>query len=212
MKNVTGLVVSYNTKDLLKRALDSIRQFYPDMPIIVIDGSDQGNECAEYVKSLGENYTTVCLYNNIGHGKGMHMGIEMITTDYIMVFDSDIEMTSGGVIEKMIKKFKTNTYGVGRLQCVSEKGLSIKASGKECENQGGIAYLHPSFMIISATRYKRFKPFVHHGAPLIRTMIDIAEKNLSNRILIDFPVANFVDHQWRGTRNINPPEFLKNWE
>jgi len=77
----------------MERSYTSIRKFHPDMPIIIIDGSDKDDPCANYVRSLASPLTTVySLGYNIGHGKGMCMGIDKARTPYALIFDSDIEM------------------------------------------------------------------------------------------------------------------------
>ena len=52
MNDLTGLVVSYNTKELLQTAIESIREFYPDLPILIVDSSTPSNDCYAYTKEL----------------------------------------------------------------------------------------------------------------------------------------------------------------
>ncbi|MFA7283688.1 MAG: glycosyltransferase family A protein, partial [Candidatus Omnitrophota bacterium] len=49
---ITGITVCQNTKDLIKRSYESIRKFHPEMPIIIIDGSDSNDPCYIYTRSL----------------------------------------------------------------------------------------------------------------------------------------------------------------
>jgi len=204
--NITGVVVCYNTQSLLKVCLQSIRKFYPYLKIIIIDGSSVSNSCHQYVKSIKDPHIkTISLGFNIGHGKGMNKGINMANTDYVLPFDSDITLKKSP-LEKMIELFKYNTFGVGEIQYVNTKGINISPV-----NKNAISYLHPYFQIINRNIYKNFSPYNHHGAPCILTMLDIHKKGLSEKILRDFPVKNFIEHRWRGTRELKPKEFFREW-
>ena len=202
--NVTGVVVSYNTKELLERSLNSVRNFYPDLKIIVIDGSQPGNSCYDFVRKLGGGITPVSVGYNIGHGKGMDMGIKLALTDFVLVFDSDIVL-KGRPIEKMMRLLEEDTFGVGEIQFVNKKGKNVKRSKK------AIPYLHPYFQIINKSIYAKFPGYVHHGAPCILTMMEIKRRGMSEKILKDFPVSDFVRHQWEGTRALDPVEFRSGW-
>ena len=204
MNDLTGLVVSYNTKELLQTAIESIREFYPILPILIVDSSDQDNECYELVKVLSisdPQIKRIHISGNIGHGKGMDYGIININTKHILLFDSDIEMIEP-CLEIMLGALGLDHYGVGQV-------ISVDKNGNNSEN--GIPYLHPHFCIINTRLYCDYAPFVHHGAPLIKTMIDILYHNVNNE-LVNFDVSAYVNHKGRGTRDLNPPEFLNNWE
>ena len=202
VKDVTGITVCYNTKDLIKRAYNSFRRFHPEMPIIIIDGSDSGNPCASYIKSLASDVTTVIsLGYNIGHGKGMHMGIGLAKTKYALIFDSDIEMLKSPVCQ-MLGMMEEDTFGIGSICKTGFDGVNYGKSPQHKET-GYVLYLHPHFQLININNYKKFHPYVAHGAPCLKTMLDIHEKGLSEKILKDFPqLGNFVKHYHRGTRNM----------
>lgn len=203
MENVTGIIVSYNTKDLLKNCYESIRNFYPYLKIIIVDGSLPDNDCCDYVKSLAGRFTEIIrLSENIGHGKGINIGVANCLTEYFLLIDSDIIMNKRS-IEKMMHIFtkSKNIYGVGQIVPVDKNGSNM---------DGGIEYLHPHFCIIKKSLYEKFSLAVHHGAPLLKSMLDLSKQKKIG--LIHFPVENYITHLGRGTRKLNPPEFLKNWE
>lgn len=204
ISELTGLVVSYNTKELLQKAIESLRCYYPELPILIVDSSTPLSECYQYTKeisSIDVNIERLYVSGNIGHGKGMDIGIRKIQTDHILLFDSDIEMKSP-CLYNMLVALRSDQYGIGQVITVDESGNN---------SEDGIRYLHPHFCIINRERYFRYAPFVHHGAPLIKTMIGI-NQHRSGDELIDFDVPKYVLHEGRGTRNLNPPEFLNNWE
>lgn len=206
MKNLTGLVVSYNTKELLQTAIESLRRFYPELPILIVDSSTPENDCYQYTKNLAEldsNIERIYISGNIGHGQGMDQGIRKIKTKNVLLFDSDIEMRSP-CITQMLVALRSDQYGIGQI-------VSVDKNGSNSEDGIQIAYLHPHFCIINRERYFDYAPFVHHGAPLIKAMRDINQVSAESE-LVDFDVSVYVYHEGRGTRNLNPPEFLKDWE
>lgn len=202
--NTTIIIVSYNTAEYLRRCYDSIRSKYPEMPVIIIDGSNNDNECYHYSKSLnGGNTMVKNVGYNIGHGNGMKMGISMCSTDYFLLMDSDAEILVP-CIEEMESKMDDSpgAYGVGQIVMVNRNGVN---------ETSGIPYLHPYFALIRRSMYYSYAPAIHHGAPLLKSMIDLYEQG-GVVPLISYDLSGKVNHDWKGTRRLNPPEFLSNWE
>ena len=211
MIDITGVMVCYNTKGLVERAYNSVRKFHPDIPIIIVDASDWGNPCAAYVSSLtAENTSIIHPGRNIGHGRGMHMGITQAKTKYALVFDSDIEMISD-CVPAMLEKMGDDTFGIGNICYVNQSGNKARPGGKysirgRYNNRvqfGGavIPYLHPFFHLINIQNYKKYKPYIHHGAPCLLAMYDIYKRGLSEEVLVDFPdIREYIKHDGRGTR------------
>ena len=79
MNDITGIVVTHNTQELIQNAYESVRKFHPEMLIIIVDGSDRSDPCYSYVASLASENTKVglCGYN-IGHGRGMDLAIRQV--------------------------------------------------------------------------------------------------------------------------------------
>lgn len=183
---VTGVTVCYNTKEILKKAIDSIRSFHPGMKLIIVDGSDKTNDCYKYVCSLPDERTRVFHVDfNIGHGRGLALGISFVDTPFFLTFDSDIEMLKSP-LQAMLDMMKEDTYGVGYCERTGYDGFDYGAHRIHLK-QKPVKYLHPYFMLIQISQYKKFKPFIHHGAPCISAMLDIHKKGLSDKILLEFP-------------------------
>ena len=228
--SITGVVVSCNTKDLVERSYMSVRKFHPDMPIIIVDGSTPNSPCANYVQSLSSEVTTILSPGyNIGHGRGMCLGLEHTKTPYALIFDSDIEMLESPV-DGMLAMMEADTFGVG---CVEEKsaydGFEWGSPGHKNPGEW-MRYLHPMFQLVSVANYKKFHPYVHHGAPCYLTMLDIHRRGLSDKILKQFPglghtggsgwnwepvPAKYIRHDTRGTRDarlgVRLPEIESGW-
>jgi hypothetical protein len=215
MKDITGIVISHNTRGLLEVAYESVRKFHPDMHIIIVDGSDASDQCYLYVCSLASALTTVavCGYN-IGHGRGMDAAIGMCKTRFALIFDSDIKMLKSPV-EQMLAMMEPDTYGIGYLEKTGYDGFEYGAHSNH-KNEGFMWMLHPYFMLIQISEYYKFRPFVHHGAPCYQAALDIHKKGLTSKIIKEFPglghssgkgwnwtgqPREYIEHHTAGTRN-----------
>jgi GT2 family glycosyltransferase len=218
--DITGVVVCSNTKDILKAAIDSVRGFHPTLKIVIIDGSFISDPCYLYVCSLASEITTVMVYGyNIGHGRGMNMGIQLVKTRFALIFDSDIVMLKSPVLE-MLSMMEEDTYGVGGFDFVDSRGFGKSNHSAEWK-AASTRYLHPYFQLINVENYKKFPPYVHHGSPCIHAMNAIKWRGLSDKILKEFPGASiygseYIQHPTSGTRSERRkrglPEIEAGWE
>jgi len=190
--SVTGIVVSCNTPDLIRDAVESLKSFHSKMNIIIVDGSDKGNSCQYVVKNLCNKHKGVKAFlfgSNIGHGIGLDFGIKQATSKNVLIFDSDIEVKKP-VIQDML--IHGRFYGIGQVVYVDNTGRNAAT---------GIKYLHPHFAIISRREYFAHPGFRNAGAPLLVTM-----RSVNSNKIIDFNVSEYVLHKERGTRIILKPE------
>lgn len=212
MNKVTAIVVTYNSKELLQQTIVSLRQYYRSLPIILVDGSTPGNPCREFVESLNDTLITKIICNhNIGHGRGMCAGLEMCKTPYALLVDSDV-IVREDILESMLKMMEPDTYGVG---CLHNVGRDGEIFGTQKNHKTPIPYLHPFFTLLNVANYRKYAPFVHHGAPCYKSMVDIFDKGLSKKVLKQFPGLHHcggeldagigpgpVEHRMQGTRKI----------
>lgn len=207
MNDITVVIVTYNTKELLQRAYESVRKFYPEMSIIIVDGSDKNNNCYDYAVSLQGGFTTILQTpNNVGHGRGMEWGIKLAKTKYVLLMDSDVEIQRPCLPNMWTRlENEPTAFGCGLVVHVDENGTNV-----DSDTPDAIPYLHPHFALISRDNYAKVPGFVHHGAPCLRTMQHLI--TFKKQKLIDYQVSNYIIHEGRGTRSLNPKEFLKDWE
>jgi hypothetical protein len=189
MKNdhlITGITVCSNTLDLIRCSYDSVRKFHPEMKIIIIDGSDEKDACYEFVSSLASKNTfPIQVGYNIGHGRGMCVGVHYTETPFALIFDSDIKMLKSPV-QKMFDMMEEDTFGVGYTEFCGLDGFEYGVHPHH-KLEPKIKYLHPYFHLLQIKNYRKFYPYVHHGAPSFLTMVDIHKKGLSDKIIKEFP-------------------------
>jgi len=205
---VTGVVVTYDAKHLISKAYESVRSLHPDMKIIIVDGSNSKDPCYTYTTELRKDKNTTVIHAgyNIGHGRGMCVGIYYTQTPFVLLFDSDIEMLKSPV-QGMLDLMEEDTFGVGYFERTGFDGFDYGANSHHASEEW-MLYLHPYFQLLQIKNYKKFYPYVHHGAPCYLTMLDIHKKGLSNKILKEFPGLGHSSGRgftWKG----EPREFIR---
>lgn len=209
MGKIIGVVVTYNTFLLFKEMYESLRRWLPELPLVVVDGSDRNNACWRYVRQLNGGLN-MCyqLERNIGHGQGMHYGIEHTQADTYLLMDSDIVLT-GNPLAQMDALLEEGVYGVGEIYHIGMDGLH---RNPVCN----LPYLRPYFMLLSGRQYHQHHRFIHHGSPCVKAMRQIYAEGRSSTALVPFPVTQYVQHGWGGTRKMNvenhKPEIPNLWE
>lgn len=209
------LSVNYNTPELIYEMVKSFRQFY-DNEILIVDGSNK--EKYERAKELLKDFESISIHHfgfNIHHGPGLAYGFHNLDCDKILVLDSDIIIYKGGFLELLENELKKENYGIGDVQRVDYNGFNIGSRKgaiglKESESKsGGIAYLHPAFMLINRDIALKWPMPIKHGAPMISTMTEIHKAGKDDLLqhcdFINNDFRNepkqFFRHDWCGTVN-----------
>ncbi len=201
--NVTIIITSYNTPELLQNAYQSVRRFYPAIPVIIVDNSEQFTPCYRLARSLSSHYTRILsTRSNLGHGPAMKYGIAQVNTPHFLLMDSDVTINGAGIIERMVEQMHEFVYGIGQVVEVDGLGINVEK---------GLPYLHPHFALINKSMYLKYDPIINHGTPMLSAMKSIEEKG--SAILINANWGNNITHHERGTRKLNPKGFQpKYWD
>jgi glycosyltransferase involved in cell wall biosynthesis len=192
---ITCVIINYQTPDLTKTALTSLRKFYPQVPILLIDNGSKDNSLEILNKIADGNPDLIKLVaneKNLHHGPAMHQATGLLEDEFILFLDSDCEVMKGGFVEEMLATLKadSNNYAVGKLIHMNKRGFDVNPSARS------IKYIRPICMSVRKSLYKQLIPFQYHGAPCLKNMIG-AEKHCFN--LIHFDVETYVQHKGRGT-------------
>lgn len=186
MNDITAIVVESNTLDLTRRCLDSLRHYYPALPLILVDNASDDGSRELVVELAGQQGNTAILNDrNVGHGPGMHQALMICQTTKALLLDSDCEVRSGYWLEMMLLE---NAYLIGKQVYVDYGGIIRKT---------GESYIHPACAVIDVPAYKTLPPFNHHGMPC---MLNEREAKRQGYSLMDFDVDVYVYHVWAGTR------------
>jgi len=188
LEKTAAMVVNYKTKDLISKSVLSFRKYYPDIHLLIVDGSSYDDSTDWVYKFCQEdlNSTLIACTFNIHHGPGMNLGLHLLNYDYVYIFDSDTFLNKASLLEQMFKIVRDlpSWYGVGDVVGVQDNGMD--------DNENGFPYLHPRCMLIQRCMYFKFHPFFKHGAPCIKAMTQIKNQGLT-KLLIDFNVDAFLN-------------------
>jgi glycosyltransferase involved in cell wall biosynthesis len=208
---VTFLVCQKNTKHLIQLCIESLIRFYPDVNILVVDdNSDDDSLLYLKFKELTTPNLKVWFRTDgyIGHGDQLHKAIvDHITTDYVLILDSDVIVDRGGWLEEMLGSFDTNSklYVIGALQ-----PSSYANNGDEPKDLDDVVrYCNPQFCLLHRPTYfdlvesgtdswgKHVEaPFITDGTPLILNMKAARDAGLD---VAEYPADYYVSHASGGT-------------
>lgn len=181
----------------MQRMYETFRRFHPLMWMIIVDNSDKGDDCQKYLDIIcSENTTVYRLNKNIGHGPGLNYAISKVSTEYVLLMDTDTVILKSPVSE-MIKLMDADTYGVGWVTEIGRDGYDYGTFKSQKEP---IKYLHPYFALISIEQFNRYIPFCHHGAPWYKTAVEMHDMGHS-WMLKNFLTGHTSGHgaNWTGT-------------
>lgn len=106
MKKVSIIIVSFNTRNILRDCLLSLQGCYPDLEVFVVDNaSDDGS-----AKMVAEEFPQVKLFaldENTGFSKANNTALQHASGDYVLFFGGDMLMRPN-VIQEMIKLLESD--------------------------------------------------------------------------------------------------------
>lgn len=209
-KDITVLICHRNTNDLIRLCLESLLRFYPDIPIVVMEGgsTDDSVFYLRYKSMLHPNIKIIegtdTTSRFTSHGVTMHEALKHhIHTKYVLLMDSDVIVERAGLIEDMLPEFNKDEllYAIGSVMLVTRSGHACGAPKNEDDV---LRYAHPSFSIYDVKKYHEVgKPFTDHGAPCVYSMLEAENKGLH---IVYYPVDKYVSHlsggSWTEPRTI----------
>lgn len=115
-KNITFLIKSFNRKDSVENLIKSIRLYYPNIPIVIVDDSNPHLNFDEYDK--------VKTYNidfDSGLAAGRNCGVSKINTKYFVLLDDDFEFTKETDIKHLYEVISKNNLDILGGQVIENK-------------------------------------------------------------------------------------------
>ena len=195
---VTAITTVYRTPDLIKDCYESFRRFYPHMTFIIVDNSVDDSCTPQFREWMKTDHHSIIVHNteNEGHGDGMHQAIGLANSPYLFIMDSDVVIKKQGLIEDMMERMTNEIYGIGWILNLDRGGRNVPSNFR-----GEIVkYLYPAFMLLNRGLYYKFHKFTRFGLPPLRAMQEIHDQGLSHKLLIDFPIRDYLIHKSGATR------------
>lgn len=191
---ITAVVINYQTPDLTEEAIQSLKNFYPDLNLILIDNGSKDDSIQKLMRIVSQFKKIEVIVNieNINHGPAMNQAIRLVKSDYVLFLDSDCKILRGGFLEEMYKLLQENelNYVVGKMMFLNKRGFPVE------DPERGHPYIRPICMMLKTEIYRKLRPFKKHGAPCLENMMDAIKKGYK---LINFEVEEYILHKGRGT-------------
>jgi len=106
------IIVNYNTKDLLKTCIDSVKKSCPDCQIIVVDNCSDDGSREEILKMPVKG---VLSESNLGFSRANNLGLKEATGENILFLNPDT-LVDEGTLKRCLEFIKENR-NVGALGC-----------------------------------------------------------------------------------------------
>jgi len=120
MKDLTAIITTFNRPKSLLKLIKSIRKYYNDLPIIVVDN---GNHANKKIKVKGVSYYKVPFDAGLSYSR--NFAISKVKTDYIVLLDDDFEFVAKTRIDNLLKIAKDNDFDIvgGSVEGLSYNGI-----------------------------------------------------------------------------------------
>ena len=105
MKNITAIIVTFLRDEYLNVCVESLKQTYPDISIIIGD-QNPSEDKKKHFESLGARY--VELEYDCGLCKARNELVRLADTNYILIGDDDFKYNEGAKVEEMLKIIEGN--------------------------------------------------------------------------------------------------------
>src|SRR5574340_861987 len=149
---VTAVIVNYRTPDLVRRAVESFRNFYPSVPLLLIDNGSPGDG-ADRIRRIGREdggpTRIVVNHPNRHHGPAMDQALRLLASPFVLFLDSDCSVTHGGFLEQMVSALDPDPsfYAAGKKIVMNKRGFAASDAAR------GIDYIRPILMLIRRDHY-----------------------------------------------------------
>src|ERR1017187_361356 len=210
-KDITVLITQRKTKDITQLCVESLLRYYPDVPILLVDG-DSKDDSTLYCRWMAVKHPNITLWErpvhvdakHSSHGETMDAAMmHHITTKYVLLLDSDTITERGGWIEPMLEQMSLQQlFAIGSLMLMSRKEQAILWATEESDT---LRYAHPSCSLLDREKYLEIREtftnwhdgqkirnaFGDHGSPLVWTMMGAEQIGYKVEY---FPVDRYVSH------------------
>jgi GT2 family glycosyltransferase len=120
---ISVIVVSFNTRQLLKRCLDSIRESSGTLPyeIIVVD-SGSSDDSVDYLKREFPEVTLIESTENIGFAKANNIGFGKASGQYVVLLNSDAFLVGNSLVAAVELMDRHPDVGLAGGRLIGEDG------------------------------------------------------------------------------------------
>ena len=114
--NITLIIVSYNSHQLIKKNLNQIQKF----KTIIVENS-KSNQIQHIIKDI-DNIRYIKSDKNLGYGLGNNLGVKESNTPFVLILSPDIMVDSNSIQILYNKFFKYKNAGILAPSLFDQKG------------------------------------------------------------------------------------------
>ncbi len=107
-RDVTVLVKTFERPDCLRRLVASIRRYYPDIAIVVVDDSRE----PLVPEPEGVTRYLPLPFNSAGLAGGRNFGLRQMETDYVLISDDDMVFGRKTDLGKLLETVRTTPFDI----------------------------------------------------------------------------------------------------
>jgi GT2 family glycosyltransferase len=113
-KDLSVIIVSYNTKDLTFQCLGKLQNALSKGSIvgeiIIVDNNSQDGSQEEFKKYAlsHSNFKVICNTDNAGFGKANNQGLAISEGEFVLYLNSDVFVPEDSFLDSLIKEMKSN--------------------------------------------------------------------------------------------------------
>ncbi len=160
MASLSIIILTYNTKDVTVKCLQSLFRQYKnqlqkrEFEVIVVDNASTdgtldaiGNLRSQFSNSW-TNLTLINNKENFGFAKGNNIGVAQAKGKYVFFLNSDTEIKDDG-LERMVSYMESSTNNIGIL------GAKLHNADGSTQTSAGVFYSLPQvfFMLLGGERF-----------------------------------------------------------
>jgi GT2 family glycosyltransferase len=106
VNEVTVVVKTFQRPDALRRLLASIRGFYPEIPIVVVDDSEQPLDPVPPEITRYRHFP----FDSLGVSAGRNAAVGEVETEYALICDDDMVFGRKTDVKKMLRTLQTTRF------------------------------------------------------------------------------------------------------
>jgi len=233
-EKVTIVIPHYQTLDLIKLCLRSIRKHTPQPYQVIVVDNDSKDASLEYLRSV--KWITLIQRNretkqmgSWAHGTALDIGLEATDTEFLLALHSDVIVKDGSWFDILSTPFQNNPRlacaGSGKLEAVSAgyrlfkkmgnvKGLYrllVRSVGTGTTSRGEC---HPEYIRTTCALYRTnilkeehlsFIPIEEKGMTSGQALYyDLMEKGYLSLFFSPDALRRVIEHLNHGTMILNP--------
>ena len=126
---ISFIIVNYNTKDLLKKLLNSLEKFFQGEEIIVIDNASSDGS-ADMVRRESPSVHLIANKENIGFARANNQAMEIAKGDVFVLINSDAELADDSLRHAVDMVINDRTCGLAGCRLMNSDGSTQISVGR----------------------------------------------------------------------------------